>query len=105
MRVSLDERYFIYIQCITLIIRVIYTCYRIQQRIQWRNYKKMASQLIPISIIYIILDLPVIIMYTLYVSGLVPSTIRSSYYNDSLFFLYWIILFTPFATVFSLPDF
>jgi len=32
----------------TLLVSVLYQRYRIHQRTKWRNYKKMAAQLLPI---------------------------------------------------------
>ena len=100
--------YFIPI-CITvifslaLLVRVIYHRYRVHQRIEWRNYKKMAFQLLPISALYISLQCSPMVLYAGYSAGLSWS-VAADYYNDSIFFSYWIILFTPFTTVLSLPE-
>jgi len=88
---------------VALLARVLYSRYRIRGRIDWRNYKKMACQLLPISALYILLQLPPMTMYGVYSAGL-PRTVAASYYSDSIFFNYWVILFTPFASLVSLPD-
>jgi hypothetical protein len=88
---------------VALLIRVLYVRYRIRGRIDWRNYRKMAAQLLPISALYILLQLPPMILYAGYEGGL-PSTVASSYYNDALFFNYWVVLLTPFVSVVSVPD-
>jgi hypothetical protein len=43
------------------------------------------------------------IMYVAYSAGLSRS-IGSNYYDDAINFTYWVVLFTPFACVVSLPD-
>ncbi|CAF1659211.1 unnamed protein product [Adineta ricciae] len=86
-----------------LFIRVLWHRYRSRGRIDWRNYKKMAGQLLPISILYTCMQLPPMILYAAYSGGL-PYTVGNDYYSDSLFFTYWVVLFTPFASVISLPD-
>lgn len=88
---------------LTLLVRVVYQKYRIQQRIDWRNYSKMAAQLLPISALYIVLQFPPMVLYIAYTAG-VPWSVGEEYYNNALFFTYHIIIFTPFVTIISLPD-
>ncbi|CAF0982207.1 unnamed protein product [Adineta steineri] len=88
---------------ITLFVRVLYHKCQIGQRIDWRNYKKMALQLLSISLIYMVLDAPPTILNVAYLSGL-SSNVASDYYNSMLDLSLWIILFTPFACITSLPD-
>ncbi|CAF1417981.1 unnamed protein product [Adineta ricciae] len=95
--------YIIVIFNIVLLIRVLYQRFIIRQRIDWRNYKRLASQTLSISALYLFLHLPPLTLYTLYSFGLSRS-IASDYYFDSLFFDNGIILFTPFVCVGSLPD-
>ncbi|CAF1483938.1 unnamed protein product [Adineta steineri] len=87
---------------VTLFIRVLYQRHRTHQRIDWRNYKKLAGQLLPISFVYIVLGLPPMAIYVAYSFGLSRS-VATDYYSYSMFFAYWSILFTPFASVISLP--
>jgi hypothetical protein len=86
---------------LALLARVLYSKYRIRGRINWRNYKKLAGQLLPISALYMLLQLPPMILYAAYSGGL-PQSIANSYYSDALFFNYWVVLFTPFASTMSL---
>jgi len=88
---------------VLLFVRVLHKRYRARGRIDWKNYTKMAAQLLPISVVYISLLLPVAIMYAAYSGGL-PRTVATNYYSCIVFLSYWIILFTPFATVISLPE-
>ncbi|CAF1222649.1 unnamed protein product [Adineta steineri] len=86
-----------------LFIRVLYQKYHIHHRIDWRKYKNMALQLLPISCLYIFLQLPPMSLYAAYSAGL-PRTIGVDYFNDSLFFSFYIMLLTPFACAMSLPE-
>ncbi|CAF3908627.1 unnamed protein product [Adineta steineri] len=88
---------------IALLIRVLYHKYRMRQRIEWRNYKKMAAQLLPISALYLLISFPPMILYAAYSAGL-PSYVAADYFLDGSFFFYWVIIFTPFASVLSLPE-
>lgn len=88
---------------VLLFVRVLYHRYHIHRRIHWRSYRKLAIQLLPIATLYIALQLPTMILYAAYSIGL-SRTVAADYYSDSLFFMYWIILFTPFVSTFSLPD-
>ncbi|CAF1194667.1 unnamed protein product [Adineta steineri] len=86
-----------------LLARVIYHKYQIHQRVTWRNYKKLVAQLLPISTLYLCLLFPPMTLYSAYSTGL-PRTVAPDYFSDGVFFWFWIILFTPFASVTSLPD-
>ncbi len=88
---------------VILLVRVFYYRHRARRRIEWRNYKKLTAQLLPISVLYIALQLPPMILYAAY-SASVPYSIGINYYGDGLYFTYWIILLTSLASVVSLPD-
>lgn len=88
---------------LTLFIRVLRHRYQIHQRIDWRNYKKMAAQLLPLSVLYLFMSFPPALLYAAYALGL-PTSVGEDYFTSALFFYNWIVLLTPFATVFSLPD-
>ncbi|CAF4073048.1 unnamed protein product [Adineta steineri] len=64
----------------------------------------MALQLLPISMLYIVLQFIWVLMYAFYSAG-VPKSVGASFYSDIRAFSTWPVLFTPFATVISLPDF
>jgi hypothetical protein len=88
---------------VALFVRVVYKRYRARGQIDWRNYKKMTAQLLPISVLYIAMQLPVMILYAGYSGGL-SYRVGINYYSDGFYFTYWVVLLTPFATVISLPD-
>ena len=87
---------------VALFVRVLYKKYRVVRRIEWKKYKRLTMQLLPISILYITLQLPPMILYAAYSAGLSWNT-AFDYFVDSSNFTYWVVLFTPFACVVSLP--
>jgi hypothetical protein len=89
---------------VALFIRVIYRRYRARGHIDWRNYKKLTAQLLPISILYITIQFPPIVLYAAYAGGLPKIQPVYGYYSDGLYFTYWVVLLTPFASIASLPD-
>ncbi|CAF0803402.1 unnamed protein product [Adineta steineri] len=95
--------FIIVICCAALFVRVLHQRYRVRRQVEWRNYQKMALQLFPISVLYIILQFTWIFMYTAYSAGLSKSA-GYSFYVDIRAFSTWPLLFTPFATVVSLPE-
>ncbi|CAF1025033.1 unnamed protein product [Adineta steineri] len=96
--------FIIVIFSVALIIRVLASKCRARQRIQWRNYKKMAIQLLSISFLYIFLYFPPIFFYAAYTAGLLQYIIATSYYSDSNYFAYYAILLTPFVCALSMPE-
>lgn len=94
---------FIIVVCsVTLFIRVLLHKYHMTQRIEWKNYKKMAFQLLSISLVYMVLAAPPMILNAAYLSGL-SSDVAANYFSDMLDLSLWVILFTPFASITSLP--
>jgi hypothetical protein len=87
---------------VTLLVRVVYHRYLIRQRIDWNRYKKIGIPLLAIYAFYMLLQFPPMILYTAYSAGLSRS-VATDYYNDSLYFRHWIILFTPLVCAASLP--
>ncbi|CAF1253123.1 unnamed protein product [Adineta steineri] len=88
---------------VALIIRVLASKCRARQRIQWRNYRRMAVQLLSISFLYMSLWCPSIFLYTAYLLGL-SRNIGASYYPDSNYFNYYAIILTPIVCALSLPE-
>ena len=63
----------------------------------------MSFQLLSVSLVYMVLAAPPMILNAAYLSGL-SWDIAADYYSDMLDLSLWVILFTPFATATSLPD-
>jgi hypothetical protein len=93
----------IVISSLALLLRVLYQKHRIHQRIQWRNYRKMAVQLLSISAIYILFLFPWTILYTAYTAGL-PGSVGADYYSINSYLSYFVVMLTPFVCVMSLPE-
>ncbi|CAF1129157.1 unnamed protein product [Adineta steineri] len=88
---------------LTLLLRVWYRKYRMGQRFHWRNYKKLTIQSLSISVIYIILYFPSIILNLAYTIGL-SSNIGADLYSSTLYLSYFVGLFIPFLSMVSLPE-
>ncbi|CAF0715633.1 unnamed protein product [Adineta steineri] len=69
---------------IALIGRVWYTKYRVGQRFQWKNYRKLTIQLLSITSIFFVFVFPAMLLYTAYSAGL-SSNFAADYYIVSLF--------------------
>jgi hypothetical protein len=89
---------------ILLLARVLWQKRRLRQRIQWRNYRKMAVQLLSIASLYFVIDFPPMVLYALYTSGVSISYNAIDYYASSLYFTAHIIMLIPLVTAFSLPE-
>ena len=88
---------------VSLLARVLYHKYRARGRIEWRNYRKMAVQLLSISAIYFFFLLPPMCLNAAYATG-VSFDVGSEYFSTAMFFTYYAILFTPFVCAVSLPE-
>jgi hypothetical protein len=62
--------FIIVIFSVTLFVRVVYHKYHILQRIEWKKYRKMALQLLSISLVYMVLEAPPMVLNAAYLSGL-----------------------------------
>ncbi|CAF1065148.1 unnamed protein product [Adineta steineri] len=95
--------FIIVIFSVALIIRVLASKCRTRQRIQWRNYRKMATPLLSISFLYMIFYCPLILLYTAYSAGL-SRDVAAGYYPVSSYLAYYAVTFTPFICTLSLPE-
>ena len=88
---------------VALVARVVYRRCRAHGRIEWRNYRKMAVQLLSISAIYFVFLLPPMVFNAAYAAGL-PWDGGSDYYWATQYFGYYTVLLTPFVCIVSLPE-
>jgi len=87
-----------------LLIRVIYNRHRIQQRIRLEKWQGNGRSIVDhLPYIYVVLNHPPMILYVAYSPSL-PCNIAINYCNDNVIFTYWIVLFSPFASVISLLE-
>jgi hypothetical protein len=89
---------------VLLLARVLWQKCRLHQRIQWRNYRKMAVQLLSISSIYFVLYFPVVIIDVMYTSGVSLSDNVLNYYGASFYFTPHIVMLIPLVSAVSLPE-
>lgn len=87
---------------VALFGRVLYSRYKVHRIVDWRKHKKMAFQLLPLSVLYLFLQLPPMTLYAAYSLGATYVT-ANDFYDDSLFFTYWIVQLMPLACAISLP--
>lgn len=88
---------------ITLLIRVLWQKYRVNQPIQWRKFRKMTIQLLSISLLYIIFFAPFALIYTIYICG--GRSERLSYVFDyATYLVYFLFPLFSFVCVLTLPE-
>ncbi|CAF1392861.1 unnamed protein product [Adineta steineri] len=87
----------------TLFGRIWYSKYRINQRMRWKNYRKMSIQLLSISAIYLIIVFPSMILYTLYTAGIRDNSYYD-FFDISYYLSYFVTLLAPFVSVVSLSE-
>ena len=91
------------ISSIALLLRYICQRRRLQARIQWRKYRKMIIQLLSISLLHFVFDVPIIILVTAHLSGL-PAEIGAEAEVYMYFFTYFKVLLLPYVCLSSLPE-
>ena len=88
---------------LTLLGRVLWRKYRMHQPIQWRKHRKMAVQLLSISLLYLVFSFPFILVTLMYLCGLSYSA-YGTFIPYADFCSYFIILLLPFVCALSLPE-
>ncbi|CAF1622648.1 unnamed protein product [Rotaria sp. Silwood1] len=88
---------------ISLLIRVIIHKHRRNRVFRWRIYRKMIIQLLSISILYLVLNFPIMIMSVAHLCGL-PAYIGVEAQQITFFLTYWVMFLLPFVTLSSLPS-
>lgn len=86
-----------------LILRVLLQQARLRRSINWRKQRKMIVQLISISLIYLILYAPYILLYLAYNLGLSRS-VGAAFTVYLIFFVYYITFLFPFVASLTLPQ-
>ncbi|CAF0948554.1 unnamed protein product [Adineta ricciae] len=88
---------------LALLARVWYSKYRVSQRMQWKNYRKMTIQLVSITGIYLIIVFPSMVLYTMDTVGVLDPS-AYDFYNISYYCSYFTTLLNPFVCVIALPE-
>jgi hypothetical protein len=87
---------------IALLVRVIVHKHRRNRRFRWKIYRKMIIQLLSISALYLLLNLPIMIMSVARLCGL-PSNIGVQAQQITFFLTYWVMFLLPFVALCSSP--
>ena len=88
---------------IALLLRVLLQKQRMRQRINWRNYRKMTIQLLSISLLYLIIYIPGMLMGFIYLCD-VPEYIGADFVLYAGFFAYYGNILLPFICAGSMPE-
>jgi hypothetical protein len=88
---------------IALLVRVLWQRHRIRQPIQWRKYRKMAIQLLSISLLYFIFYLPYMLMNTMSLAG-GQNGIFAAVFDCTIFLSYFVFFLFPFVCVLSVSE-
>jgi hypothetical protein len=86
-----------------LLVRVIWQKHRIHQVIEWKKQRKLATQVISMSMLYLLFSLPVTIIYIIRLFGQPDWAMEVV----SIFFFlsYFTIIFLPIVCLATLPQF
>ena len=96
--------FFIGLFSVGLLVRTIISRQRLQQSIEWRRYRKMITQLLSISIVYLIFSLPFSINPIAQLAGRATPFPYDVYLNIFSYWAYGIAIFLPFFTAVSSPN-
>jgi hypothetical protein len=93
----------IIVSSITLLLRVLLQKRRMRRQINWRNYRKMTIQLLSISLLYLIIYIPEMLMEFIHLCG-VPEHVGADFILYAEFFAYYGNLLLPFVCAGSMPE-
>lgn len=88
---------------ILLILRIVRQKQRLQQRMNWRKYRKMTIQLISISSLYVLFSLPLAVVFFIRVYY-EPTILLADAFDAANFLSYFPLLFLPSIFSISLPE-
>jgi len=87
---------------IALLIRVIIQKHRHNQIFQWKKYRKMIFQLVSISALYLLFNLPAMVLVVARQCGL-PADVGVEELLVAFFITYWVMLLLPIVSLMFLP--
>ncbi|CAF4904509.1 unnamed protein product [Rotaria socialis] len=83
---------------IALLLRVFWQKYRMKQQFQWRRYRIMTMQVLPISCVFLIFPFPYVIVVLLQLCGL-SASIGGAFLSIARFSSYYALLIFPIIAV------
>lgn len=88
---------------IGLLVRVLVKRRHQYRIVHWRKYRKMILQLLPVSIMHLIFNLPSMILWVARLCG-VPGTVIADAQLINYFLSYWVMLLLPIVSITTLGD-
>lgn len=88
---------------ISLLVRTIWQKYRIHRHVQWRQHRKMTIQVLLITLLYLVLAFPFVLIYFLFTIGIWNPTIQIYYIITNFISTFTYFLY-PFVCMLSLPN-
>ncbi|CAF4238552.1 unnamed protein product, partial [Adineta steineri] len=85
------------------LLRVIYQKSRMHQTIHWRTHRKMTIQLLSISLLYLFIYMPKMLIEFLHLCG-IPNYVGKYFMSYAEFFAYYGNLLLPFVCAGSMPQ-
>jgi hypothetical protein len=93
----------IILSSVTFLGRILYQKKRVRQPIRWRRHRKMAIQLSSITVLYLTLYIPEMLMEFVHLCG-VSEDIGAEFVLYAQFFSYYVNLLFPFVCAGTLPN-
>ena len=88
---------------LALLLRILYQKHRMRQPISWRKHRKMAIQLLSISLLYLVIRIPAMILEFVHACG-VSEEFGADFTAYFGFYSYYEALLFPFVCAASLPN-
>lgn len=88
---------------LALIGRVLWQKCKLNQQVRWRKYRKMTTQLLAISALYLLFNSPWTFLVFAYQYGLPEDTAQMAF-SYAIYFYYYVIFLFPFVCCGCLPD-
>ncbi len=88
---------------IALFVRVLWQKHRMHQPVQWRKHRKMAIQVLSISLLYLAFFFPYVI-YSFILTFGAPNGLGDSFYVYAVFLTYFMTPLLSFVCTLSLPE-
>jgi len=85
-----------------LVVRVVRQKYRVHRFVQWRKQRKLAVQMIALSLLFLVFSFPLTIVYLVRLFG--PPDWADNILSILFFLDYYAVLLLPFVCLGNIPD-
>ncbi|CAF3952590.1 unnamed protein product [Rotaria sp. Silwood1] len=86
-----------------LLLRVLYQKFQMHRPIRWQNHRKMTIQVLSISVLYLVVYFPKMLLEFIHLCG-IPEEVGADLMHYADFFVYYGNLFLPFVCAGSMPE-